>query len=201
MKPTISISFLLLATILFSCNSVNNPVNSPQQATHADSSKVSADYNSIMDSIRNTLQGASFPDTIRNKKIFLFSDNVKYDTFELKISPGLIAKSTAIYTIKTSENRVIYCDSFQTACFEYYIFEPDSIPAGVPDDSKYSLQYARSLKKSQYEAYAMDKINRFFDGIFVTADLIKQIAGDNEITNKALFDKVINDTTLKVISI
>ena len=208
MRPT-TLSILLIPALLCGCSSagpgVNNQrdtavvKNTPAVATDTISSPV-ADYAVLYDSIVKTMCGASLADTVKNITPLFFSSKEHPDTFELRVFPGPLATSLSVFTIKATDNRLLYCDTFHTHSLIKYIFEPDTTPhdGGQAAYDNYMRSYVSSITRQQYEDYLHKQVTTFFESIFVRADEIRHIADDITVQDDPLYKKAMKDTSVKI---
>ncbi len=162
-----------------------------------------ANYSAVQDSVWKTLCNAAFAETFRVTAVLNFSDSATKDTFILTIPIGPISKTKTNYCIKTASNKVIFTYDFATNVFVRGIFEPDTIPQqdGQEVYDKYMAQYLRSLKKEQFEAYAIKQAKEVFEGIVTDRSTLAEIVDTTTLDNAIMYKEVMANPSIVVIYI
>jgi len=207
LRPT-TLFILLIPALLCGCSSAEPGINNQRDtavvkttpAVAIDTIAPAPDYAVLYDSIRMTMCGASLADTVKNITPLYFSNKEHPDTFELRVFPGPVAASLSVFTIKTTDNRLLFCDTFHTHSLVSGIFEPDTIPqkGGQAAYEKYMRSYISSFTRKQYEDYLHKQVTTFFESIFVRADEIRHIAVDITVQDDPLYKKAMKDTSVKI---
>ena len=190
---------LTILTTILSCNSKmeKNPRIGTNDSLQATTDKVAYD--------RTENLVLSVPDTIKKSASYFFSNSQTKDLFLLTIDPGMVKNSKSSLQIITTDNKVIYSQSFDTYYFIKWIYDPDTVPTtgGQEAYEKYMENYWKSITPKQYETHFKKSIASFFDALY-TMDKTKYADLKNweeDINDKDFLREVTLDTTINLIDI
>ncbi|WP_337964629.1 hypothetical protein [uncultured Flavobacterium sp.] len=210
MKLNKACLFLIILMSLFACNSNkkesklnnNSKNNDTLKVTNNDTLQVTSNE-VVYDDRRENLK-LSIPDTIKISNSYFFSNQNSKDIFQLTINPGLVKNSKAELQIITSENKIIYTQSFDAFYFIREIYDPETTPSGGQEVyEKYMEKYWKSITPQQFEAYFKKNVANFFDVISVIEnDNSEELkAWEEDITDKKFLNEVLTNPAIKLINI
>lgn len=197
MKITTIIS-LMIFTIFLSCNSNNNEIGN-RNVTN-ESTKIEKDQ--FSNNTENYI--LSIPDSIKKSVSYFFSNSQSKDLFLLTIQPDQINNSKSSLQIITTDNKVLYTQTFDTYYFIKWIYDPDSIPTTVGQDEyeKYLENYKKSITPKKYETYFKSCVDRFFNLIeFVDKRRLEELKVFGDINDNNFLNEFLTDSTIKLISV
>lgn len=147
----------------------------------------------------------SIPDTIKKTASYYFSNSQTKDLFLLTIEPGMVKNSKSSLQIITTDNKVIYSQTFDTYYFIKWIYDPDTIPTtgGQEAYEKYLENYWKSITAKQYENHFKKSVNSFYEAIY---SMDKNRYADlknwkEDIKDKDFLQEVTADTTIHLFDI
>ncbi|MGB4400102.1 MAG: hypothetical protein WBJ10_12095 [Daejeonella sp.] len=147
----------------------------------------------------------SIPDKIKKSAAFYFSNSQTKDLFLLTIEPGMVRNSKSFLQIITTDNKVIYTQSFDTYYFIKSVYEPDTIPATGGQDAydRYIENYWKSITPKQYELEFKKNVDSFFEAIYPIpkSEYANLKNWDENITDHEFLQEVAADTTVHLIDI
>jgi hypothetical protein len=190
-----------VSLLLTSCGGqTNNDSKNTADTIQQDSSNINAGGSLKYDDSREDLK-YELNDTLKISKSFYFSENKAKDIFQLTIYPGLINNSKSDFKIITSEGVVIYEQVFDSFYFTRGVFVPDSVPTAEQGSyDQYLKKYKMSLTQKQYDRHIKKRIDHFFDGTFVTKEVLEQLNGWDDV-DKTVLKEILSDTTIVVADI
>jgi hypothetical protein len=188
-----------LLTILLSCNS-NKTEN--KQIVTTDSLET---FKNKVSYERTEKLNLSLADTLKKTASYFFSNQQSEDLFILTIEPGLIKNSKSSLKIITTDNRVIYKQTFDSYYFIKWIYEPDTIPNNLEQEGyeKYLESYWKSITPKQYETHFKKKVDNFFKEIYPIEEKNEAYLKnwEEDIKDQAFFQEILADNTIKLFDI
>lgn len=167
-----------------------------------------ARWDTLYDHLVHEMEGVAIADTIRHIVLLKFSNDGQPDSFELKVVPGLIARSKSELRVITADNRVIYSQVFATIYFARNIIEEHVPYSGGPggiqkiEDLNKRISAFDTLSKTHIENEISASIKEVFKDMYITRQQVIDATGDGYIGDTVLYNEVIKPASgLKVISI
>jgi len=191
---------LTIMTTLLSCNSKTEKNHSVETN---DSLQTPTDKFTY-DRTENLI--LSIPDTIRKTASYNFSNSQTKDLFLLTIEPGMVKNSKSSLQIFTTDNKVIYSQTFDTYYFIKWIYDPDTVPTtgGQEAYERYMENYWKSITPQQYENYFKNSVDNFFKESlsFLDKNKFEELKGfGGTINDDDFLSEYLADTTIQLIDI